>query len=162
MYQPYPGGAQSPEPSRPAAPTPVVRAAQAMYAGAAASLIGIVIDVLTRSAIRSQLRSRNHTLTASQLTTSYHAVLGGLIIGGLIAVGLWIWMAQSCKAGKEWARTTASVLFTISTIDLIGSVFLPAGAWARIYVLVVWLIGLFAIYLLWRPESTAFFRGGPR
>jgi hypothetical protein len=50
MYQPYPGGSQPPEPyARPAAPQPVVRAAQVMYAGAAASLIGIVINVLNRT-----------------------------------------------------------------------------------------------------------------
>jgi hypothetical protein len=163
MYQPYPGGTQLPEPSqRPGPPASVSRAAQLMYAGAAASLIGIVIDILTRSAINTALRSRNHNLTPSQVTTDAHAVLGGLVIGGLIAVGLWIWMALSCKAGKEWARTVSSVLFAVATIDLIASVVVPSSAWGRIYGLLVWLIGLGAIVMLWRPESTVFFRGGPR
>jgi hydrogenase/urease accessory protein HupE len=162
MYQPYPGGTQLPEDSRPAPPKPVSRAALLMYAGAVASLAGVVIDVLSRGAIRSDLHTRNHDLTPSQLTTDAHAVLGGLIISALIAVGLWIWMALSCKAGKEWARTVSGVLFAIATIELILSGVLPSSGWARIYGLVVWLIGLAAILQLWRPESTAYFKGGPR
>jgi len=164
MYQPYPGGTQVPEPSRASAPAPktVLRAAQVMYAGAAASLIGLVIDILTRHDIRNELHTRRPKLTAAQLTSGYHAVLIGLVVGAVIAIGLWIWMALSCKAGKSWARTTSTVLFGIDTIDVIASVALPAGGGARIYGVVVWLIGLAAIILLWRPESTAFFKGTPR
>jgi len=162
MYQPYPGGTQVPEPSRAVAPKTVLRASQVMYAGAAASLVGLVIDILTRHDIRNQLHSRSPKLTPAQLTSGEHAVLIGLVVGAVIAIGLWIWMAQSCKAGKAWARTTSTVLFGIDTISLVASVALPAGGGARIYGIVVWLIGLAAIILLWRPESTAFFRGTPR
>ena len=50
MYQPYPGSdTQLPETQRPPAPAFVRTAVKAMYVGAATSLLGIVIDLLTIS-----------------------------------------------------------------------------------------------------------------
>ncbi|WP_300609055.1 hypothetical protein [Trebonia sp.] len=166
MYQPYPGGSQLPQPSfsRPPAPPSVVRAAQVMYVGAAASLIGIIIDILERHAIRNALATRKmaHPLTPSELTTDYHLVLGVFVVGGLISVGLWIWMAQSCKAGKSWARIVSTVLFALSTIDELLGAGLGGGGGVRIYGLLIWVIGLIAIILLWQRSSTAYFRPVPQ
>lgn len=163
MYQPYPGGSQTPETSqRGTPPTPVVRAVQAMYAGAAASLIGIIISFLNRGAIRTALHNNNHKLTSSQLTTDYHAVLGAAIIIGLIGVGLWIWMALMCKAGKSWARILSTVFFGIETIDLVLGGALTGGGAARLYGLLVWVIGLVAVIFLWQRTSSDYFKGAPR
>jgi hypothetical protein len=161
-YQPYPGGAQSQPPetfSPPAIPPSVTRAVQLMYVGAAASLIGIVIAILDRHAIRTALATRKtaHPLTASQLNTDYHAVLGASIVVGLIGVGLWLWMAYSCKAGKSWARIVSSVLFGLDTLSVLAGAITSAGA-ARLYSIVVWLIGLGAVILLWQRSSTQYFK----
>ncbi len=160
MYQPYPGESQTPESSQRTAPASVVRAAQVMYVGAGASLIGIVIDFLGRSAIRTALHNNRHKMTASQLTTTYHVVLGVFIVAGLITVGLWIWMAMMTKAGKSWARIVSTVLFAINTIDLIAGGAVAGGA-ARIYGIVIWLIGLAAVFLLWQRPSSDYFRSAP-
>jgi hypothetical protein len=157
-YQPFPGSNQMPVPSRPPVPQSVTRAAQAMYVGAVASLIGIIIAFLTRHSIRSAILAHNHTLTTSKLNTTYHAELGALLIGGLIEIGLWIWMAQSSKAGKSWARITATVLFGIDTLGLIAGAAVANGGATRIYGIVPWVVGLVAIIFLWRRESTAFFK----
>jgi hypothetical protein len=162
MYQPYPGESQSPTPeptSRPPIPQSITRAVQVMYIGAAASLIGIVIDILARHAIRNALATRktSHPLTTSQLNNDYHAVLGVAIVGGLISIGLWLWMAYSCKAGKGWARIVSTVLFGIDTLSVLAGAVASAGA-ARIYGIVVWLIGLAAVILLWQRQSTAYFK----
>ncbi len=164
MYQPYPGGSQAPEVSRPAAPTSVVRACQAMYVGAAASLISIVIAILDRHAIRTALHNHNLKLTTAQLNNTYHAALGALVVVGLIGVGLWIWMAMMCKAGKSWARILSTVFFGIETIDLVVGTAVPGGGSAatRIYGILIWLIGLVATVLLWQRRSSEYFRGAPR
>jgi hypothetical protein len=161
-YQPYPGGAQSQPPetsSPPAIPQSVTRAVQVMYVGAAASLIGIVITILDRHAIRNALATRKtaHPLTTSQLNNDYHAVLGSSIVIGLIGVGLWLWMAYSCKAGKGWARIVSTVLFGLDTLGLLIGAVTSAGA-ARIYSIVVWLVGLGAIIFLWQRSSTEYFK----
>jgi hypothetical protein len=162
MYQPYPGGSQVPETAPPAAaPTSVTRAVQVMYVGAAASLIGIIITVVDRHAIRTALANNNHKLTASQLNTDYHAAIGVAIVGGLIGVGLWIWMAFMCKAGRSWARIVSTVFFGIETLELaVGSARTGSGGAVRIYGIVIWLIGLVAVIFLWQRPSTQFFRGG--
>src|SRR5579864_1461603 len=113
MYQRFPGDAGPGEPPTTMMPMPqsVQRAVRAMYAGAAASLIGIAVDLTALSAIRSALNKRNTTMTAAQLNTAVHVEVGFLIAGGLIGAALWLWMAQSAKAGKGWARTVSTVLF---------------------------------------------------
>ena len=165
MYQPYPGGSQTPDSPQPARPAPVsvARASQVMYVGAVASLVGIGVSLLQRHAIRTDLLKHNHKLTVAQLNDTYHVVLGGLVVGGLIAVGLWIWMALMCKAGKAWARVVSTVLFAVQTIDLAIGAAVPGGGGAsRFYGLLVWVIGLVAIILLWQRPSTEYFRGAPR
>src|SRR6516165_8175211 len=107
-YQPYPGETQLP-----AIPQSVTRAVQLMYAGAVASLIGIVIALTTLSSIKSQIISKNPSLTTTQVNNAEHVAIGILIASGLIGAALWLWMAQSCKAGKNWARITSTVLFAI-------------------------------------------------
>lgn len=163
MYQPYPGGARVPEPSRPPIPPSVTRAVQIMYAGAAASLIGIIIDMTTLSSTKTEIRNHNPGLTATQLDNAEHVAIGIFIVSGLLGAALWFWMAQSCKAGKGWARIVSTVLFAIDTVNVVaGASAVPGGGAARIYGIVVWLIGLAAIILLWQRASSAYFKSAPR
>jgi hypothetical protein len=179
MYQPYPGGDQPPQQSgqfgQPGAPVPraippsVARAVQVMYVGALASLIGVVIELLLRHSLRSYIadhaKSNGKRLTASQVADTYHAELVVLVVVGLIGIGLWIWMAQMNKRGRNWARITSTVFFAIDTLGAIGG--LAGGALAggnanRYFGLVVWVIGVVAVILLWRRSSTEYIKGAPR
>ncbi|MGD0701116.1 MAG: hypothetical protein ABSA02_14655 [Trebonia sp.] len=172
MYQTYPDGNQPPEQySQSASPVPqsVDNAVRFMYMGAAASLIGIVIDLATVGPVRDKLVTLNNNsarLTSTQATDTEHVAIGALIVAGVIGVVLWIWMAQSNRSGKSWARIVATVLFGIDTISLIadinGASALSGTAATRIYGIVIWLIGLAAIILLWQRTSSDYFRGPPR
>ena len=163
MYQPYPGGSQMPEqPTRPPIPQSVTRAVQVMYVGAAASLIGIIIDMTTLSSTKAEIIRRSPNLTPAQVTNAEHFAVGLFIVSGLIGAALWVWMAQSCKAGKSWARIVSTVLFGIDTISVLaGAAAVASGGATRIYGIVVWLVGLAAIILLWQRQSTAYFKGAP-
>ena len=165
MYQQYPGGARAnePAPGPASAPLSVNRAAQVMYLGAVASVIGIVIDLLMRHTIRTAIVQHSSKLTAAQVNDTYHAELIVLVIFGLIGAGLWLWMARSCLAGKSWARVTSTVLFAIDTISvLLGGAAARGGGLIRFYGLILWVIGLIAIVLLWRRASSDYFRAAPR
>jgi hypothetical protein len=159
-YQPYPGGTQMPEPAtRPPVPQSITRAVQLMYAGAAASLIGIIIALTTLSSIKSQIISKNPTLTTTQVNNAEHVAIGILIASGLLGAALWLWMAQSSKAGKNWARIVSTVLFAIQTINVVaGASAVASGGASRIYSIVIWLIGLGAIIFLWQRSSTEYFK----
>jgi hypothetical protein len=176
MYQPYPGSDQPLEqsgqigaPVRPPIPQSVTRAVQVMYLGAVASLIGIIIELLTRHSLRTFIANhatRNGSrLTAAQVADTYHAELVVLVAVGLIGIGLWIWMAQMNKAGRNWARITSTVFFALDTLGAIGALAggaLSGGSSNRFYGLVVWVIGAAAILLLWQRSSTQYFKSVPR
>jgi hypothetical protein len=161
MYQRYPGdGVQPLEPARPAsAPQSVLRAVRVMYVGLAASLIGIVVDMTTLSATRAEILKRNPTYTVAQLNSAEHLEIGLFIASGLIGAALWLWMAQSCRAGKGWARVVSTVFFGIDTLSVVvGAAAVQGGGVSRIYGFVVWAIGLVAIILLWQRASSEYFR----
>jgi hypothetical protein len=179
MYQPYPGGDQPPQQSgqlgQSGAPVPrpipqsVARAVQVMYVGALASLIGIVIELLSRHSLRKFIEdhvTRNgKKLTHTQLTNTYHVELVVLVVVGLIGIGLWIWMAQMNRRGRNWARIVSTVFWAIDTLGAIGGLAggqLSGGTANRFYGLVVWVIGAVAIILLWRRSSSEYFKGAPR
>lgn len=173
MYQAYPGGNRTPEQyaqSGPPVPQSVARAVRVMYVGAVASLIGIVIDLITVNSLKDKLVTsvnKNGTkLTSTQVTRREDLAIGALIVMGLIAIALWTWMARGNQAGKSWARIVATVIFGIDTIgvisDINGSSALAGSLATRIYGVVVWLIGLIAIILLWQRASSGYFRGTPR
>ena len=165
MYQRYPGdAAQSREPSPPATvPQSVLRAVRVMYVGLAASLLGIVVDLTTLSATRSEILKRNPGYTAVQLNNAEHLEIGLFIAGGLIGAALWLWMAQSCRAGKSWARVVSTVFFGIDTLSvLVGATAVQGGGLSRIYGFVVWAIGLTAVILLWQRASSEYFRAAQR
>lgn len=161
MYQRFPGdAAQSGEPSAPAsAPQSVLRAVRVMYVGLAASLIGIVVGMTTLSSTRSAILKRNPSYTAAQLNSAEHLQIGFLIAGGIIGAALWLWMAQSCRAGKGWARVVSTVFFGIDTLSvLVGAAAVQGGGLSRIFGILVWVIGLIAIILLWQRSSSDYFR----
>jgi hypothetical protein len=133
-----------------------------MYAGAAVSLIGIIIDLTTLSSTKSEIINHTPSLTTTQVNNALHAAIGIFIVTGLLGAALWIWMAQTCKAGKSWARIVSTVLFGIDTISLLAGAAAPGGGATRIYGIVVWLVGLAAIVLLWQRSSSDYFRGTPR
>jgi hypothetical protein len=65
--QPYPTGAQMPQLDKPPIPPQVSNGIKAMYVGAATSILGIVIDILTVNATKTAIEKRSRHLTASQL-----------------------------------------------------------------------------------------------
>jgi len=159
MYQPYPTGAQMPEVQRPPIPTSVMNAVKVMYAGAAVSIIGILIEILTVNATKSAIEKRSPHSSASQINAAQHTLIAGFIVTGVIATALWIVIALNCKAGRSWARYTGTVFFAIATIDAVGATLAPEAGLVKIWAVVTWLVGLTAVILLWRRSSTEFFQG---
>ena len=163
MYQPYPGSdTQLPQTQRQPAPASVHNADKVMYVGAAASLLGIVIDIVTVSATKTAIERRSPNLSVSQVNSTQHVLIAGFIAGGVIAAAVWIVLALACRRGHNWARITGTVLFGLSTVDTLVGLTVPLAALVKIWALVVWLVALAAVVFLWRRESSAFFRQAQR
>jgi hypothetical protein len=160
----------------PAAPRPIQQAVRFMYAGAAVSGISLILSVIFSFSFKSGLIAANqanladHKVTMSQINSFANEEIVSQIVFGVIAVGLWIWMAKMNGNGRGWARIASTVFFGLFTIDTFitinsikGGVSVTAS-WilSMALLLATWLIGIGAIALLWRPVSTAYFKSQAR
>jgi hypothetical protein len=164
MYQPYPqGGEMPPEPTRPALPRSVRTAVQLMYAGAGLSAVSLIVAVLSFHSIERVIRNASSTLTAHQVHNDAIVAVTIAVVESLIAIGLWLLMAWGNKNGQSWARITATVLFGLNTLFLLLSFVRATVSASLAFSVVVWLVGLGAVVMLWRKESSQYFAAvGPR
>jgi len=157
-YQPYPTSGQTPEPQqRPTAPSSVQTAVKLMYAGAALSLIELVVSLVTISSLKSAILKKFPHYTSAQVHSAEVAIVVGVVIEAVIAIGLWLWMARASAAGRNYARITGTVLFVVYTLFLLLDLRRPSVGIGLIFSLLVWLAGLGAVIMLWRRESSEFF-----
>jgi hypothetical protein len=87
---------------------------------------------------------------------------------GLVVIALWLWMAWANGRGRNWARILSTVLFGLATLQLRGTFTQPvshagSGATVLYYGVAVlfvaaWLAGAAAVWLLWHPAASAFFK----
>lgn len=158
MIQPYLNPAQVADAARPPVPDSVRNAARVMYAGSAVSVITAVVYLVTKSATKTAIENKHPHLSATTLNTLTDA---GVVIGAVIAlIGaiFFVWLARSCRNGKNWARITSSVFFGIAVLGTLYSISSAEAAADLVFALIQDLIGLVAVVLLWLRDSSAYFR----
>ena len=137
-------------PSVPRSARTVRAAVRLMYAGAAAATLSLMIAIISlayigRSAATLRVAGRSQPLAV--------AITVG-ILGGVVMIALWLWMARANGQGRNWARIMSTVLFGLATLHLFGN----RGVVQASFAMLAWLVGLAAVWLLWRPTSNAFFK----
>ena len=158
MVQPYPSTGKSVEPEQPAAPPSVLNAVKLMYAGAAVSTVSLVISLVNISGTKAAIRKARPTLTAAQVNQLNTFIITLAIVSGVIGVALWLWMARANGQGRNWARIVSTVLFGLATLDMFGVLSQPKTLLGLVFPVLTWLIGLGAVILLWRRDSSEFFK----
>jgi hypothetical protein len=158
MVQRYPSSSNSTELQRPPAPQSVMNAVKLMYAGAAVSTVSLIVSLADISGTKAAIRKARPNLTATQVSQLNTFIISLAIVSGVIGIVLWLWMARANGQGKNWARIVSTVLFGLATLDLFGVFSQPKTVLGLIFPVLTWLVGLGAVILLWRPESTAFFK----
>ena len=168
-YPQYPGGSGVPAPQlKPPPPDTVRNAFYMTIAGAALQALGIILALTQIDTIRARARERSDAATVD-IDRAVNASITLIVVLGLIGVGVWLWMAFANRAGKNWARITATIFFGISTLVLLsivaggssdgtmalGSSGTPLGTVVSV---LKWLVGLAAIILLWHGRSGPYFR----
>jgi hypothetical protein len=160
MYQRYPTGSQGPvapvAPPEPPAPQSVLNAVKIMYVGAALSVIQFIVGLTTIDSYRSALRSAYPNYSDAQIHTTLVAGVTVLVVGNVIEIGLWVWMAWANGRGRSWARIVAGVLFAINTIQFFYVLATPHTAVSLVFAVLVWLAGLGATYFLWQKDSSGY------
>lgn len=148
--------------SRPAQPPSIRTAVRLMWAGAALSALSLVITLLTLSSLKSHLRDQiaktDPSLSSSDTNATYRVVVAGAVLGSLIAIALWLWMAWKNGQGRAWARVVATVL---GVINLVSSAYtIAAGnslAVTELLTVTNLILAVVILVLLWRRESSDFY-----
>jgi hypothetical protein len=158
MYQPYPSSGKPVEPERPPAPPSVMNAVKLMYVGAAVSTVSLVISLVDISGTKAAIRKARPSLTATQVNQLNTFIITLAIVSGVVGIALWLWMAKANGQGRNWARILSSVLFGLATLDMFGVLSQPKTLLGLVFPVLTWLIGLGAVILLWRKDSSEFFK----
>jgi hypothetical protein len=137
-------------PSVPRSARTVRAAVRLMYAGAAVTTLSLIISLISLPFIGSEAGSLRLLGRSQPLPVA--TAVG--IVDGLVLIVLWLWMAQANGQGRNWARILSTVLFGLATLHLFGN----RDVVALVFAVVTWLVGVAAVWLLWRPTSNAFFK----
>jgi hypothetical protein len=152
---------QVPEDS--AVPGPVRKAVRFMLAGGAlTAIVGIFLVIATVADKNALTDSTGKKLSNGEFTSGVIST----VITYLILVVIWVLMARMNRAGRTWARILASVFCAISTYDAYqlvnsltgGETITVIGIVYIAFTLAIWAVGVVAIAMLWRSESSAYFR----
>jgi hypothetical protein len=158
--QPDPSADRPAEP-RPPAPVPVRTAGKFMYAGAISSAAELIATLAFGWDIRLyHLTLGRHAYTAARLSHVRPLIIAVVTAYGLVEIALWLWMARTTSQGKNWARILSTVLFALATLKLLSGleVIGKTGGGQVFFDVLDWLTGLAAVWLLWRPAASAFFK----
>lgn len=159
-YGADPAGAQGQTPTE--QPPSIRTAVMLMRIGAAVSLLGLLVSLLTigslKDDIRDELTASATTFTESDVDTFFNVAVGLSVLFGLFGVALWLWMAWANGRGKKWARVVSTVLAGLGLLSLLFS-FGQTGTTtlSSLFSLVTVALGVVAVVLLYRPDSSAFY-----
>jgi hypothetical protein len=144
-------------------PSPVRKAVRFMLGGGALTAVtGIFLLIATVADKNALTDSSGKKLSSAEFTSN----LVGTVITYLILVVIWVLMARMNRSGYNWARILASVFCAISTYDAYslvnslkgGTTITVAGIVYIVLTLALWVVGVIAIALIWRSESSAYYR----
>jgi len=138
-------------------PEPIRVAVNLMYIGAGLAGLSIVLVLLLMGSLRDQVRDNNPSFSDSRVDTAVTYGVTIVIVSALIGVALWLWMAHENGAGKMWARTVATVLGVLNivlTLIRMGANTTGVNILGLVYIA----LAVAILVLLYRPDSTAYYR----
>ena len=186
-YGQYPASGYGQPPAPPGErPRPLVIAVWLMYAAAVIEIVYAVAEgqwlASYMSSLLTALEAADTSGSGTQLPTSEikELILDAVIVVGVVAALIWLWIAWKNRAGRNWARIVATVLFALSCLGLpelltggrlstmpstlpaadgatIAVPPLDVPAWLIAAGVVNWLFGLAIIILLWQPAANRYY-----
>jgi hypothetical protein len=138
-------------------PPSIRTAVSLMRVGAGLAVLNILVSLLFIDSLRDRIREDNPNFTEGEVNSGANVSLAIGVVVGLVAVGLWLWMAHENGEGKSWARTVATVF---GVLGILGSLFtlLGGGAAAILFALVDLALAIAILVLLYRRDSSEYYR----
>lgn len=156
-FQPY----QLPQPVD--RPRSLVLAVQLMWGGAVLTVLGAVVGLLMLDTMREVMAQELVAQGMPELATpgfldAMDAVLvGSLVVGAVVGVGLWCWMAVKNGQGRSWARILSTVLAGVYALNFLFSLGQAGVAFQQVVGLVQLALVVTTVVLMWQPASSQFY-----
>jgi hypothetical protein len=133
-----------------------------LYGGAVTAVIGVFLIIAVIADKNAMTDSSGKKLTGGELTSG---VISYILLY-VVLVAVWVLMARMNRSGRGWARWVASALAILATLNAWSTVnSLRGGETITVINIVIiigtlalWLLGASAAVMLWRPESSAYFK----
>ena len=158
--QPDPLARYTPAPQNPWRPTSVVTAVWLMYGGAVLTVLGMFIDLVVISQLRTAYLA-DHPLLDQAGINRINSLAGAgdlaVIIGCVIGASLWLTLAVAANRGHGWTRVVGTVLFGIDTLVFIATIGRPGISAIKTIHTLIWLVGLVTVVMLWQRQASQFF-----
>jgi hypothetical protein len=144
-------------------PRSILTAVRLMWVGAALTGIGVLITLLQIDAIRDQIEEDDPGLSSGEVDSAVAGFVAVSVVAGIIAIGLWLWMAQANGRGLRWARGVATGLGVVNVVfTAFGLATGPGTALSTLFALVGITLAVVILILLYRPESNAYYASRDR
>jgi hypothetical protein len=169
-YPTYPASTASPgaswggdpSPAAPEQPSTIRTAVRLMWAGAALSLLSLVVSLVALDSMESRVRSRltasDTRLTPAEVDGLLGVIVAIAVITSLIAILLWLWMAWKNGQGRSWARIVATVLGGLNLVSSLAGVSSgQSGGLGLLLTFVNLALAVVILALLWSKPSSAFY-----
>jgi hypothetical protein len=138
----------------------VVTAVWLMYGGAVLTVVGMFIDLVVISQLRTAYLA-DHPLLDQAGINRINSLAGAgdlaVIIGCVIGAGLWLTLAVAANRGHGWTRVVGTVLFGIDTLVFIATIGRPGISAIKTIHTLIWLVGLVTVVMLWQRQASQFF-----
>ena len=133
-----------------------------MQLGAVLSLVSVIVSLLTldslKDTIGEAMREADPDVSQATIDAAYTVGLVSGMVGGVIAVGLWLWMAWKNGQGRSWARVVATVFGAVNLVFTAVSFGSPGmTAISLAFGAINLILAAVIIVLLWRKPSTAYY-----
>ena len=84
--------------------------------------------------------------------------LASTVVVGIIAVGLWVWMAWKNGQGRSWARIVATVFGALNVLFTLVGFTQPGTTTVTVIIGIVnMILAVVILVLLWKKESTEYY-----
>lgn len=149
--------AAQPESIPPRGPQSLLAAVKLMYVGAGLQALSIAYTFAARVQLRDQIAAQQPSLTSGEVEHALNFHLMSVAVIDVLAIAMWIWMAQVNRAGLEWARIVATVLAPLNIAFTLFSLSQAVGAMIVVRLVIIALSAAI-LFLLYQPDSTVYYR----
>jgi hypothetical protein len=154
----YGGGYMQPPQTPTEQPRTIKIAVALMLVGAALSFLGLIASFAQTEEMEELIAEEFPELTEDEVDSSVSQGQAQGVVGGLVGVGLWIWMAIMNGQGKNWARVTGTVFGGIHIVSvLIVMAVLPMPSLTTALSLVSVTLAAIIVILMYLRESSDYY-----